>query len=206
MKGDINSLNRNIMDVLTWAASVAIPLTGGFLGASVTAGQIKTWYQKLKKPSWTPPNWLFGPAWTTLYVLMGSASWMVWKQGGFAAQMQPLMIYGASLVANFAWTPLFFGLHRLDLALVDILALLALEGATVHSFSKVIGIQASLLTLGPLMAWTSYATALNFTILRMNPTAISSLPSKGAQVAGEHSANTQTEKVQSSKEPLLSSN
>lgn len=91
--------------------------------ANVFSTQVKTWYPRLAKPWFTPPGWLFPVAWTGLYSAMGVASWLVFQNGGLAANALPLGLYALQLGANFAWTPLFFGAHRLDLALVDILAM-----------------------------------------------------------------------------------
>lgn len=74
-------------------------------------------YKTLKKPSWQPPNWLFGPVWTALYAMMGVASWMVWQKAGGAV---PLSLYAVQLALNLAWTPLFFKKHQLTYALADI--------------------------------------------------------------------------------------
>jgi TspO/MBR family len=74
-------------------------------------------YKSLKKPSWTPPSWLFGPVWTALYTAMGVASWLVWREGG---GWVPLSLYGIQLLLNFAWSPIFFKQHDIGLALADI--------------------------------------------------------------------------------------
>lgn len=148
--------------------AIAVPLSGGMLGSFATASQIKTWYKTIKKPSWTPPNWLFGPVWTCLYAMMGYASYLVWLQGGFAKQQVPLAIYAAQLVLNFAWTPLFFSLHRLDLASADILAMWGGIVATIITFQRVIGPSALALLL-PYLVWVSYASALTIWIWRNNP-------------------------------------
>jgi tryptophan-rich sensory protein len=78
------------------------------------------WYERLKKPSWRPPNRLFAPVWTVLYVMIAVSGWLVWREFGFAGAVLPLAVYALQLVLNAAWTPLFFGLHRPDLAFVDI--------------------------------------------------------------------------------------
>jgi TspO/MBR family len=72
------------------------------------------WFADLAKPSWNPPNWLFGPVWSALYLSMGIAAWLVWQQGGWVKQKQPLTLFLIQLVLNAIWTPLFFGLHRID--------------------------------------------------------------------------------------------
>ncbi len=71
------------------------------------------WYAALVKPAWNPPGWVFGPVWTTLYLLMGTAAWLVWRRGGWGAQRRPLGWFAAQLALNALWTPLFFGFQRL---------------------------------------------------------------------------------------------
>jgi tryptophan-rich sensory protein len=124
------------------------------------------WYPSLAKPSWTPPNWVFGPVWTFLYLTMGVAAWLVWRRAGWAAAAIPLTLFAAQLALNALWTPLFFGLHRPDLAFADIVVLwLAIVAATV-AFWRVTP-SAAILML-PYLAWVSFASALNFAIWRMN--------------------------------------
>lgn len=91
----------------------------GFLGAQVTVPEVKHghWYKDLKKPSWNPPNWLFAPVWSALYVCMGTASWLVWRQGGFARNALPLSLYAANVAFNLLWSPMFFKYHKLGLSL-----------------------------------------------------------------------------------------
>ncbi|KAF6235939.1 TspO/MBR-related protein [Scenedesmus sp. NREL 46B-D3] len=157
------------MDWKQLAVAVAIPLAGGIGGSLATANEITTWYRGINKPSWTPPNWLFGPVWTALYCMMGLASYLVWRQGGFERQAVPLAVYGVQLVLNFLWTPLFFKVHRLDLASLDIAGMWVAIVATIRQFRPVIG-DLALLLLVPYLVWVSYASALTFWIWRHNPT------------------------------------
>ncbi len=124
------------------------------------------WYAGLVKPSWNPPAWLFGPVWTLLYVMMAVAAWLVWREGGWSAQRRPLVLFLAQWLLNALWTPLFFGLHRPDIALVEILALWAVLAVTVAQFWRVRRIAGLLLV--PYLAWVSFAAFLNFTIWRLN--------------------------------------
>lgn len=117
-----------------------------------------------RKPSWNPPNWLFGPTWTVLYTLMGIASWRVWKAGGGAL---PLGLYTTQLLLNLAWSPIFFKLHKLAAASVEITVLLGVLAATMYEFNKVD--QAAALMLVPYAGWTSFAAALTYTIWHLNP-------------------------------------
>ncbi len=126
------------------------------------------WYDTLDKPKWTPPDWVFGPAWSVLYLMIAVAGWLVWKADGFGL---PLIAWAINLVLNGAWSWLMFGRRRIDLALYDavgmlvtIIAFIVLAAAATET--------ASLLFL-PYLAWVSFATALNWSILRRNPQDIS---------------------------------
>ena len=125
------------------------------------------WYAALAKPAWNPPGWLFGPVWTVLYVLMGVAAWMVWRRGGWRTQRRPLSWFVAQLVLNTLWTPLFFGCHRIDLALLDIVVLWGAIVATIAAFWPVH--RPAALLLAPYLAWVTFATVLTGTIWRLNP-------------------------------------
>ncbi|HYE33445.1 MAG TPA: TspO/MBR family protein [Methylomirabilota bacterium] len=133
------------------------------MGAFFTPGE---WYASLRKPSWNPPSWVFGPVWTALYTLMAVAAWLVWRQGGFAAQRPALTIFVVQLALNAAWTPLFFGLHWMGVAFTEIVLLWVAIGATIVAFHPVSRAAAWLLV--PYLAWVSFAAALNFTLWRLN--------------------------------------
>lgn len=125
------------------------------------------WYASLKKPSWNPPGWVFGPVWTTLYLMMAVAAWLVWKRGGFSTQRRALALFLVQLTLNAAWTPLFFGLHRPGLAFAEILLLWLAIAAALAAFRPVSRVAAWLLV--PYLAWVSFAAFLNFTLWRLNP-------------------------------------
>ncbi|NWW35670.1 TSPO protein, partial [Panurus biarmicus] len=104
--------------VPAWAPAVGftlLPHAGGFLGSNITKREIPTWYKTLQKPSWCPPNWVFAPVWGTLYTSMGFGSYLVWKElGGFNEDsVVPLGLYAGNLALNWAWTPIFFGAHKM---------------------------------------------------------------------------------------------
>lgn len=124
------------------------------------------WYASLRKPSWNPPGWVFGPVWTLLYIMMAIAAWLVWRRGGWKTQRAPLTLFLVQLALNAAWTPLFFGLHRPDLALVDIVLLWFAILATILAFWQ--AHRGAAWMLMPYLAWVSFAAVLNFTLWRMN--------------------------------------
>uniref|UniRef100_A0A0D6R6G0 TspO/MBR-related protein n=1 Tax=Araucaria cunninghamii TaxID=56994 RepID=A0A0D6R6G0_ARACU len=147
------------------AVSVAIPLVLGIADA-IFFSPNSDYYKQLKKPSWNPPGWLFGLAWTVLYTLMGVASWLVWVEGGFQKQARPLTIYGVQLIINLLWPPLFFGLHRIGLALIDIFLLDVAVFVCLGAFRSVNHVAGNLLT--PYLAWVLFATVLNYRIYTLN--------------------------------------
>ncbi|CAN5718567.1 tryptophan-rich sensory protein [soil metagenome] len=143
---------------------VAISFVPAWIGQQATSPD---WYQQLDQPAWAPPTFLFGPVWTLLYALMGFAAWLVWLEGGFARAIVPLGIFLVQLVPNAAWSILFFGMRRMDLALLDIVLLWLLIVATILTFFRIRRL-AGLLLL-PYLAWVTFATALNFALWQMNP-------------------------------------
>lgn len=122
------------------------------------------WYEQLAKPSWNPPNAVFGPVWTVLYIGIAIAGWLTWRAS--ARMTVALLLWIAQLVLNWAWSFLFFGLHRPDLALVDILLLLATIFAFIVSARRRSPVASWLFV--PYAAWVSFAIALNFSIWRLN--------------------------------------
>lgn len=124
------------------------------------------WYASLNKPSWTPPDWLFPPAWTVLYVMIAVAGWLIWSTNGAGLA---LVMWALNLVFNALWSWLMFGRHRIGLALADAMAMLI----TIVGFillARSLNPTAALLFL-PYLGWVIFATALNFEILQRNPSA-----------------------------------
>ncbi len=121
------------------------------------------WYRGLRKPRWTPPNWLFGPVWSVLYVMIAVAGWLVWQADPSSAAM---WFWGLQLVLNAVWSGIFFGLRRMDLAFCEIV-LLWLSIASFIVAAVVVSSTAALL-FAPYLVWVTIAAALNFTVWRMN--------------------------------------
>ena len=134
------------------------------IGGLATSRSVGSWYPMLIKPTWNPPGWVFGPVWTALYAMMAVAARLVWRQAGWCGA---LALFGVQLALNAIWSPLFFGLHRIDLALADIVLLWAGVVATTAAFCNVTPVAGWLFV--PYLLWVTFATALNFALWRLNP-------------------------------------
>lgn len=139
------------------------------LGCGLAVGLIARpdgWYAALAKPPFNPPNWIFGPVWTTLYVLMGVAAWRVWLHRGDAAARRATALFLVQLTLNVAWSGLFFGLRNPAAAFVEIVALWAAVAATTVAFLRIERTAGTLLL--PYLAWITFAAYLNFGIWSLN--------------------------------------
>jgi len=143
---------------------VALTLSVGAAAGFATRGGVTHWYATLAKPSFNPPNWIFAPVWTSLYVLMAIAAWRIWRVTGFYAR--PLALFLMQLTLNFAWSFIFFSAHNIAFAFAEIVILLASIAWTACSFLRVDRLAAALLL--PYLAWVSFATALTAAIYRLN--------------------------------------
>jgi benzodiazapine receptor len=143
---------------------VGLCLLVGAADAALVAGSLHHWYAALVRPFATPPDWLFGPVWTVLYVLIGVAGWLVWRRSGAA---RPLRLWGWQLAANAAWVPAFFALHNPPLAMAVIAVLLALIVATIQSFARIHRTAACLML--PYLGWSMFAAYLNAGFWWCNP-------------------------------------
>ena len=151
---------------ISLAAFVIVCLGAGGLGAIATTSEIDGWYRTLAKPAWNPPDSVFGPVWTTLYIMMAVSAWLVWTSAERKAVALPLTLFAAQLLLNVAWSWIFFGLHQPGWALVEIILLWLTIGTTVlvfFRFSKIAG-----WLLVPYLAWVSFASVLNLAIWWMN--------------------------------------
>jgi len=123
--------------LLSLAGFVALSFAAPAVSAILSVSGPGDWYRALNKPWFNPPGWIFGPVWTLLYCAMGVAAWLVWRKGNAHALALPLGLFLLQLVLNALWTPLFFGMHRPGLALIDIMAMWVAIGATTVAFYPV---------------------------------------------------------------------
>lgn len=157
----------SIQNVFKLLGSLAVPLLAGAVGSLFTASAIPAWYNFINKPAWNPPSWLFGPVWTTLYILMGLALFLVWTKGmNSPGVKKAIAIFSLQLVLNAAWSFIFFGLRSPFWALVEILFLGLAILWTIMEFYRISRPAAILLI--PYLAWVSFATFLNYTIWTLN--------------------------------------
>lgn len=148
-------------DLVALGIFVALVALAALFGAQFVPGP---WYEGLRKPPLNPPNWVFGPVWSVLYLAIAVAGWLVWRAP--RASAAPLVLWGSQLVLNAAWSWLFFGLQQPGVALVEILLLLSLVIATTVSFFRVRALAGLLLV--PYAAWVGFASYLNAGIWYLN--------------------------------------
>lgn len=165
-------MNPRVKSVLVLVALVAIALAVGGLGSLATVQNVDGWYADAEKAPWSPPNELFAPVWTFLYVAMSVAAWLVWRRRDETEVRRALTLYVVQLVLNSLWTPVFFGLYpvigpaALWIALAIILALDVLVLLTMLAFWRVHRLAAWLLV--PYWAWLLFATTLNAAVAVLN--------------------------------------
>jgi translocator protein len=156
--------NMKQMGMLLLSIAICFAVSG--LGALFTRQSVSQWYPVLLKPAWNPPAWVFGPVWSTLYLMMAIAAWLVWRERGFKAGAGALGLFALQLAFNAAWSPLFFGLRSPLAGLIDIIPMWAAILATAIAFWRISWPAGALLI--PYWLWVSFATALNFAIWRLN--------------------------------------
>lgn len=136
------------------------------LGSAITATSVTTWYQDLAKPSFTPPDWVFHPIWTFLYITMAIAAWRVWLQLDDRRRGRALLAFTIQLLINLGWSGLFFGLREILFALVDLTVLAAVVAYTYCEFRRIDKLAA--LFFIPYVIWIAFAFTLNLGILWLN--------------------------------------
>lgn len=147
--------------------ALGLPLAVAATAGYFTVAGVGSWYQTILRPAWNPPNWVFGPVWTVLYLLMGLALYLVWIAPGSAPRKRTgIALWGVQLAANFCWSLFFFNLHRIGTALADLALLWLLILLTIFAFARIDKRAAWLLV--PYISWVSFAGILNFTIWMLN--------------------------------------
>ena len=147
--------------------SIGITLLVGSLGGFFTSSAVKGWYALANKPSFNPPNWIFAPVWTFLYLLMGISLYLVWKSDAAKKLKQmALTFFTIQLVLNFFWSIIFFYAHQPGWAVVEIIALWAMILLTILWFGKISPTSAWLLV--HYICWVSFASVLNYSIWNLN--------------------------------------
>ena len=152
--------------VVWLVVAIFVCFTAAGIGGAATTSNLADWYAGLNKPSWNPPNWIFGPVWSTLYLMMSISVWLVWRRSGFQNAKSALIWFGIQLVLNTLWSVLFFGLHQPGWAIFEIIALWLAIAITIGLFWKHSKLAATLLV--PYLLWVSFASWLNFTIWSLN--------------------------------------
>ena len=151
---------RSLFGLVGW---LVVSFAAAAVGSRYMPG---TWYASLAKPAWNPPAAVFAPVWTVLYASMGAAAWLVWRRAGFTGAGVALASFGAQLILNALWSYLFFGLHRPDIAFLDIVALWVMILVVVVSFWRVDWRAGALMV--PYLVWVGFAACLNFALWRLN--------------------------------------
>ena len=153
-----------VAPILALVGFVGLCLLVGAADAGFVTQALRLWYPSLTRPPLTPPNWVFPLVWTALYVMIGVAGWLVWRCGG---SRRPLRLWGWQLAANAAWTPAFFGLHNMPLAMLVMVVMLVLIVVTIRSFRSRHLLASRLMV--PYLAWCCFAAYLNAGFWWLNP-------------------------------------
>lgn len=154
-------------DSVKLVISIGVCLAAGLIGSVFTISNISVWYSTLNKPFFSPPDWLFLPTWTILYILMGVALFFIWKAPKVKKTNEGLMLFGAQLIFNIIWPIIFFGFRSIVGGLISIVILLILILMTTVQFYR-IDKRAAYLML-PYLLWVCFATMLNISIYLLNP-------------------------------------
>ena len=160
---DISGGRFPLMALVFW---VGLCVLVGLISGLLTRAEISRWYAGLRKPSFNPPNWIFGPVWTALYILMGVAAWMIWQVPTSQLRTYALIWFAIQLGLNFLWSLIFFRWHAIAGALGEISILWLAILATIVLFWEVRPLAGELML--PYLAWVSFASVLNLGILRLN--------------------------------------
>ncbi|MEI7998349.1 MAG: TspO/MBR family protein [Candidatus Omnitrophota bacterium] len=152
--------------MLTLLVFIILCFSAAALGTVFTNSSLKSWYPTIKKPLWNPPNWVFAPVWTILFMMMAMAGWMVWERLTQRIFCLSMVLFIIQLILNVAWSAVFFGFRSPFLALLEIIFLWLFVGLTMITFLNVYTL-AGVLFL-PYFLWVSFAAVLNYSIWRKN--------------------------------------
>lgn len=153
-------------ELVALAGFVALCFVVAATGGAVTATSVETWYAGLAKPAFNPPDWVFGPVWAILYLMIAAAGWRMWRRRRERRAPLALGAWGAQLLLNLAWSLLFFGARMIGAALAEIMVLLAAILVTAVLFWRIDRLAGALLV--PYAAWVGFATVLNAALWRLN--------------------------------------
>ena len=157
-------MNKKILQIII---AVVICLVAGAIGSMATQTSVNTWYTTLSKPVFNPPNWLFAPVWTSLFVLMGISAGIVWNRGFYHKWVKTALYhFGFQLILNIAWSLVFFGLREIFGALLIVVGLFVLLLFT-YKWFRVVNVNAAYLLI-PYILWVAFASVLNFSIWQLN--------------------------------------
>jgi translocator protein len=156
-------INKSWVAIVTF---LVICFGAAAIGSLFTYATVDTWYAQLRKPSFNPPNWIFGPVWSALYFMMALSAWLVWRKAGWSRAKVALLLFFVQLALNVTWSGLFFGLRRPGLALVEIFFLLGAIVATALAFLPFS--RTAFWLMMPYFAWVSFAFFLNLKIWQLN--------------------------------------
>ena len=157
-------MNKKLLQIII---AVVICLVAGAIGSMATQSSVNTWYTTLSKPVFNPPNWLFAPVWTSLFVLMGISAGIVWNRGFYHKWVKTALYhFGFQLILNIAWSLVFFGLREIFGALLIVVGLFVLLLFT-YKWFRVVNEKAAYLLI-PYILWVGFASVLNFSIWQLN--------------------------------------
>ncbi len=149
----------NIPNIIKLSVSLLLPLSVGAVAGMFTSQEVPTWYATLNKPSFSPPNWVFGPVWTSLYILLGISLFLIWKEQASKERLLAITVFSIQMLLNFAWSFLFFYFKLIGVALLEILLLWISIVSMMYLFHKVRPLAAYLNI--PYLLWVSFAAILN---------------------------------------------
>ncbi|HOI29043.1 MAG TPA: tryptophan-rich sensory protein [Melioribacteraceae bacterium] len=149
-------LRSNIVKLIL---SLIIPLSVGAVAGMFTSQAVPTWYASLNRPSFSPPNWVFGPVWTSLYILLGISFFLIWKESPSQQRNRAIIVFASQMLLNFAWSFIFFYFNMIGIALLEIILLWVNIAVMISLFYKLKPLAAYLNI--PYLLWVSFATILN---------------------------------------------